>query len=730
MAIVYRTAGAWGPGKGSDVLPAEVDNNFFELATRVLTLEENPPDPNSIDTITVVGGQMTITLTGGETFGPFTLPVALLVPRGDFANGVAYHSLDLVTDPTTGLYLVLQAHTGVAPFDPNRTIGGNAVYSRVTEPGPPGPQGIDGPIGPQGIFFIDASGPLSLRDAHDSEDPGFTYESTDGDGSTITTSVLYIMGDAGVADWTGPYKFEGDKGDTGDQGIGFQIDAIGDFAGRSAYDSQPGGFTYLSEDGDGPGGDYTTSVIFIHGPSVGSWNGPYPFAGPPGASFQPDAIGDFAGRAAHDAEAAGYTYLSTDGDAGATTTLASLFIKDSGTSGDWSDPIPFQGPQGDVGPTGPTGPSGTPFDIDAHGIFSLRSAHDDEATGFAYLSTSGDGVSSSVPVIFIKNSAAHADWSPPIPFQGPQGDEGPEGIQGPEGPAGPQGIQGYNFQVSATGTFADRATYDNQSQGFAFLSLNGDGGTHTAASIYIKASNTSGDWSTRIPFQGPKGATGPAGASVTGPAGPPGPPGAPGVGLPSGGATGEVLAKASGANFDAHWVAAGGSTAASSVTVTPTGDIASTDVQSALAELDAEKVAPADLGDAAFKNTGTTAGTVAAGDDSRLTPALPVLTMFAGGVFTANEILWAQKFANAWSLPASLTGSYATLLTAATASTVITLKKGATTIGTATFAVGGTVATFSFAAGVSFAVGDTLTIVAPATPDATAAGLYMSLKGG
>jgi hypothetical protein len=110
---------------------------------------------------------------------------------------------------------------------------------------------------------------------------------------------------------------------------------------------------------------------------------------------------------------------------------------------------------------------------------------------------------------------------------------------------------------------------------------------------------------------------------------------------------------------------------------------------------------------------------------------VPVLYLFAAGVPTANEVLWVQKFAKVgFKLPASLTGSNATLQTAATASTTFTIKNNGSSIGTIVFGVGGTSATFTFSSAVVFAVNDVLTIVAPASPDATAAGLAISLKGG
>ena len=61
-----------------------------------------------------------------------------------------------------------------------------------------------------------------------------------------------------------------------------------------------------------------------------------------------DAIGEFADRTAFDGSAAGFAFLSTDGD-GDTITDPVVFIKATATSGDWSDPIEFRGPTGPQG---------------------------------------------------------------------------------------------------------------------------------------------------------------------------------------------------------------------------------------------------------------------------------------------------------------------------------------------------------------------------------------------
>lgn len=67
-----------------------------------------------------------------------------------------------------------------------------------------------------------------------------------------------------------------------------------------------------------------------------------------------DAFGLFADRTDHDAEVAGFAYLSTDGDGGSVTTPV-VFLKNTATSADWSGAIGITGPEGDVGPAGVAG---------------------------------------------------------------------------------------------------------------------------------------------------------------------------------------------------------------------------------------------------------------------------------------------------------------------------------------------------------------------------------------
>lgn len=102
---------------------------------------------------------------------------------------------------------------------------------------------------------------------------------------------------------------------------------------------------------------------------------------------------------------------------------------------------------------------------------------------------------------------------------------------------------------------------------------------------------------------------------------------------------------------------------------------------------------------------------------------------FVPGVMANAQLLFRMKATRAFTLPINLTGSFVSAVSAATGSTVITLKKNGTSIGTATFAPAATTATFSFAAAVSFAAGDVFTIEGPATADATLADTSYDLFG-
>ena len=94
----------------------------------------------------------------------------------------------------------------------------------------------------------------------------------------------------------------------------------------------------------------------------------------------------------------------------------------------------------------------------------------------------------------------------------------------------------------------------------------------------------------------------------------------------------------------------------------------------------------------------------------------------------ASEVLLRALVTDALTFPATLTGSLASASTAATASTVFSIQKNNVEFGTVTFAVSGTTGTIASAAGATFAAGDVLKVIAPATPDVTLKGISFALR--
>jgi len=117
MAIVYRTDGAWGTGKGSNLAPAEVDGNFYDLDTRVTYWEDNPPLPIEPVSITITGYNFYMGLSNGETLGPVIMTMPVPEWRGEWTPATPYHDMDFFTAPDGGFGAVMQAHTSAATFD-------------------------------------------------------------------------------------------------------------------------------------------------------------------------------------------------------------------------------------------------------------------------------------------------------------------------------------------------------------------------------------------------------------------------------------------------------------------------------------------------------------------------------------------------------------------------------------------------------------------------------------
>lgn len=129
MAIIYRSAGPWGTGKGVNLLAGEVDGNFYELNTRVGDVESTIPTLTSITGFTVSGNAFYVHLSNGSAQGPFILPQTTWNFRGAWQPTTHYTTNDVITAPDGGLYMVLISHDSQASFSPYANDGvGNAYY--------------------------------------------------------------------------------------------------------------------------------------------------------------------------------------------------------------------------------------------------------------------------------------------------------------------------------------------------------------------------------------------------------------------------------------------------------------------------------------------------------------------------------------------------------------------------------------------------------------------------
>lgn len=127
---VYRTTGAWGPGKGSNLTAAEVDGNFYDHDQRIEDLETSRPQPDDFASVSTSGNLLTFHLQSGTTLGPVTMPTLQWQDRGAWLPFTLYAALDVVSVSGQGLFLVQVSHTSAATFDPNLSAGSPpaAVY--------------------------------------------------------------------------------------------------------------------------------------------------------------------------------------------------------------------------------------------------------------------------------------------------------------------------------------------------------------------------------------------------------------------------------------------------------------------------------------------------------------------------------------------------------------------------------------------------------------------------
>lgn len=112
--IIYRTAGAWGPGAGANLTAPQVDGNFYDLSQRMQGLELNGIQPIQITSFSAVGNQLFIYMSDGTVQGPLTLPTVKWYFRGSWQPSTVYAPDDVVIGPDNAVYLVMFSHTSSA----------------------------------------------------------------------------------------------------------------------------------------------------------------------------------------------------------------------------------------------------------------------------------------------------------------------------------------------------------------------------------------------------------------------------------------------------------------------------------------------------------------------------------------------------------------------------------------------------------------------------------------
>jgi hypothetical protein len=133
MAIICRTAGPWGAGKGANLVAGEVDGNFYDINTRLTVTEDTIPTLVSIDHFEVSGSSFYIYMTDGTIQGPFALPVTTWNFRGDWQPATHYNVNDVVSF-NGAVYMVLFNHVSGVVFDPAANDGlGHPYYGLMLE---------------------------------------------------------------------------------------------------------------------------------------------------------------------------------------------------------------------------------------------------------------------------------------------------------------------------------------------------------------------------------------------------------------------------------------------------------------------------------------------------------------------------------------------------------------------------------------------------------------------
>ncbi len=109
MPLTFRTSGAWGAGKGSNLTPAEADSNIYQLLQRIRAIGK--PIPVMIESIEVTNDTITVTMEDESTY-EFDAPYTAMNHRGAFSESEYYEEWDTFTYDGSTYLCISEASPG------------------------------------------------------------------------------------------------------------------------------------------------------------------------------------------------------------------------------------------------------------------------------------------------------------------------------------------------------------------------------------------------------------------------------------------------------------------------------------------------------------------------------------------------------------------------------------------------------------------------------------------
>ena len=131
ITLVFRTVGAWGAGKGSNLIASDVDNNFWNLAQAIEDIIASPVAAINIASVQVSGTNMTFVMSDSSTIGPIPLPVLKFRYLGVWQPNYAYAELDTFYVNGFGIFTTQIAHTSGVSFDPDIEVASSPALLQL-----------------------------------------------------------------------------------------------------------------------------------------------------------------------------------------------------------------------------------------------------------------------------------------------------------------------------------------------------------------------------------------------------------------------------------------------------------------------------------------------------------------------------------------------------------------------------------------------------------------------